>query len=129
MHRLGVGTMHKMTDFMQGLFLGSLQCREYTLGENVGSVPSVGVPVYFIHGSYDYTVSYPLAKVYLEQLRAPVTGFYTFDRSAHSPMFEEPDKTMKILREDVLAGTAGQPADDAVDQAAQPRGPPVRGTR
>lgn len=130
MHRLGVGTMHEMTDLMQGLFLGSLQCREYTLGEKVGlwrgkfsagvsslwgeatttdltrTVPAVDVPVYLLHGSYDYTVSYPLAKVYLEQLRAPVKGFYTFERSAHSPMFEEPDKVVNILRQDVLAGTA-----------------------
>ena len=32
-------------------------------------------------------------------------GFYTFAQSAYSPMFEEPGKMLKILREDVLAGT------------------------
>jgi hypothetical protein len=31
-------------------------------------------------------------------------GFYTFEQSAHSPMFEEPEKTVRVLREDVLAG-------------------------
>jgi hypothetical protein len=36
---------------------------------------------------------------------APVKGFYTFEQSAHSPMFEEPGKMRRILREDVLAGT------------------------
>ena len=36
MHRSGVGTMHTMTSVMQGLFLASLQTREYTLGEKVG---------------------------------------------------------------------------------------------
>ena len=130
MHRLGVGTMHKMTDFMQGTFLGSLQSREYTLGEKVGlwrgkfsagvsalwseviasdlfeALPAVDLPVYFLHGTYDYTVSYTLAKAYFEQLQAPVKGFYTFERSAHSPMFEEPEKALRILREDVLAGTS-----------------------
>lgn len=129
MHRLGVGTMHEMTDFMHGLVLGSLQSREYTLGEKVGlwrgkfsagvsslwsevittdlaaTLPRVEVPVYFLHGSYDYTVSYTLAKAYFEQLRAPMKGFYTFEQSAHSPMFEEPEKTLRILREDVLAAT------------------------
>src|SRR4029077_13994449 len=35
MHRLGVGTMHGMTDVMRGLFVGSMQAREYTLGEKV----------------------------------------------------------------------------------------------
>jgi hypothetical protein len=34
-----------------------------------------------------------------------VKGFYTFEQSAHSPMFEEPEKMEKILRGDVLAGT------------------------
>ena len=34
MHRLGIGTMHTMTNYLQGLFLGSLQAREYTLGKS-----------------------------------------------------------------------------------------------
>jgi pimeloyl-ACP methyl ester carboxylesterase len=130
MHRLGVGTMHEMTDFVRGLVLGSFQTREYTLGEKVNlwrgkfsagvsalwgeaiatdlseKLPAVDLPVYFLHGSYDYTVSYTLAKAYLEQLRAPVKGFYTFEQSAHSPMFEEPDRTLRILREDVLTATS-----------------------
>jgi len=38
------------------------------------------------------------------QLKAPLKGFYTFEQSAHSPIFEEPEKMQKILREDVLAG-------------------------
>jgi hypothetical protein len=37
-------------------------------------------------------------------LRAPIKGFYTFENSAHSPIFEEPDKAQQILVEDVLAG-------------------------
>lgn len=35
---------------------------------------------------------------------APLKGFYTFEQSAHSPVFEEPGKVMTILREDVLNG-------------------------
>ncbi len=31
-------------------------------------------------------------------------GFYTFEQSAHSPLFEEPEKMRKILREDVRVG-------------------------
>jgi len=129
MHRLGVGTMRGMTDYLRGLFLGSLQCRDYTLGEKIGlwrgkftggvsalwtdatstnlpqTVPVVGVPVYLLHGRYDHTVSYELARAYFDELRAPVKGFYTFTESAHSPMFEEPEKTQRILREDVLGRT------------------------
>jgi pimeloyl-ACP methyl ester carboxylesterase len=63
------------------------------------------VPVYFLHGRHDYTVSYSLARAYFESLKGLVKGFYTFAQSAHSPMFEEPEKTLRILQEDVLAGT------------------------
>jgi pimeloyl-ACP methyl ester carboxylesterase len=69
-----------------------------------------------LHGVYDYTCSYSLAKSYFEQLKAPLKGFYTFEGSAHSPIFEEPEKTARILRNDVLAG-----ANDLADQA------PVKG--
>ncbi len=58
----------------------------------------------FFHGKYDYTVSYPLARAYLDTLQAPIKGFYTFENSAHSPMFEEPDRMRQILQEDVLVG-------------------------
>jgi len=39
------------------------------------------------------------------RLSAPLKGFYTFSESAHSPIFEEPDRVMTILREEVLNGT------------------------
>jgi pimeloyl-ACP methyl ester carboxylesterase len=123
MHRLGVGTMHDMHDVMRGLFLASLQTREYTLtekiklsrakltagvstlwSEQVGTnlrekIPAVDVPVYLLHGIYDRTVSYTLARGYFDRLSAPVKGFYTFGRSGHSSVFAEPDRTVRILRE------------------------------
>ena len=129
MHSLGIGTMHDMRSVVTGIFLPSLQSREYTLGEKVNlwrgkfgsgvsslwnemittdlntSVTEFSIPVYFFHGIYDYTCSYTEANVYFENLRAPVKGFYTFDQSAHSPIFEEPDRALRILNTDVLAGT------------------------
>ncbi len=70
-------------------------------------VPELAIPVYFLDGKYDYTCSYTLQKTYLQSLRAPLKGFYTFDSSAHCPFFEEPEKTLRIIREDVLAGRNG----------------------
>lgn len=129
MHRLGIGTTHAMRSVLDGIVLASLQSRDYTLGEKVRlwrgkasagvsvlwqtilasdmatSVPELEVPVYFFHGIYDYTCSYPLAKTYFQRLTAPVKGFYTFDQSAHSPIFEEVEKVRQILRADVLNGT------------------------
>ena len=129
MHTLGVGTTRDMTSIISGIFLPSLRCRDYTFAEKVNlwrgkaragvhplwnrilatdlakQVPELNIPVYFFHGIYDYTVSYDLAKDYFNTIKAPVKGFYTFSQSAHSPMFEEPGKTIKILQTDVLEGT------------------------
>ena len=128
MHRLGIGTTHDMNSVITGIFLPSLACRDYTFTEKVNMwrgksrsgisslwkemlatdmakhVPSVDIPVYFFHGIYDYTVSYTLARDYFEKLKAPVKGFYSFEKSAHSPLFEEPAKMNRILQEDVLKG-------------------------
>ena len=67
-------------------------------------VTELSIPVYFFEGIYDYTCSYTLAKEYFDQLKAPTKGFYTFEQSAHSPLFEEPEKMRRILQEDVLVG-------------------------
>ena len=130
MHGLGVGTTHDMKSIVTGLLLRSLLNREYTLGEKIGmwrgkilsssllwntqlstdltkKVTRLAVPVYFFHAVYDYTVSYPLARSYYELLDAPVKGFYTFKQSAHSPLFEEPEKMREIVRADVLTGSKG----------------------
>ncbi len=127
MHGLGVGTTREMRSVMTGVFLASWLCREYTLGEKLAiwrgkfssdknlwdkmiavdltkEVPKADLPVYFFHGKYDYTVSYPLARAFLDKLQAPIKGFYTFEQSAHSPMFEEPGKLIQIMQQDILAG-------------------------
>jgi len=129
MHSLGVGTTRDMKSVVSGIFFPSLVFREYTLMEKVKlwraksqtgissmwdemtatdlrkQVTELDIPVYFFSGIYDYTVSYTLAKEYFEDIQAPVKGFYTFDQSAHSPFFEEPEKMLQIIREDVLPGT------------------------
>lgn len=130
MHELGVGTTRDMNSVITGMFLPSLLNREYTLGEKIGmwrgkifsgkqlwntqlstdltrKVTRLELPVYFFHGVYDYTVSYPLTKAYYKQLDAPVKGFYTFKQSAHSPLLEEPEKVRSIVRTDILNGSKG----------------------
>jgi len=130
MHRLGVGTTRDMRSVVTGLFLPSWRFPGYTLREKVNlwrgkvfsrrsalwnemlatdlteRVAGLRLPAYFLHGRHDYTASYEMAKAYARRLVAPVKGFYTFERSAHSPMFEEPERTLRILREDVLTGGA-----------------------
>ncbi len=129
MHRLGIGTTHAMRSIITGIFVPSWLNREYTLREKVNlwrakigagasilwdemlatdlaeRVPRLAIPTYFFHGVHDYTCAYAVAKAYFDTLVAPVKGFYTFERSAHSPIFEEPARALRILREDVLNGT------------------------
>jgi pimeloyl-ACP methyl ester carboxylesterase len=128
MHSLGIGTTHGMNSVFSGIFLPSLTFREYTLMEKINmwrgksqsgvspmwdeiiatdltiTVPELEIPVYFFEGIYDYTCSYTEAKSYFVKLKAPLKGFYTFVQSAHSPIFEEPEKMGKILQENVLLG-------------------------
>jgi pimeloyl-ACP methyl ester carboxylesterase len=126
MHKLGVGTTRDMRSVITGIFLPTWIDPEYTLEEKINiwrgkwsmsskqlwnevlktditaKVPKLDVPVYFLQGKHDYTTSYALAKAYLEQLEAPLKGFYTYESAAHSPMFEEPQRTRDILMKDVL---------------------------
>ena len=67
----------------------------------------MAIPAYLFSGVHDYTVSYPLSKQGLEKLEAPRKGFYSFQQSAHSPIFEEPAKVREILTKDVLGGATG----------------------
>jgi len=126
MHSLGIGTTHDMNSVLSGIFIPSLTFRGYTLLEKINmwrgksqsgvslfwdemiatdltiKVPELEIPVYFFGGIYDYTCSYILAKDYLEKLQAPMKGFYTFEQSAHSPLFEEPKSFIEIMVNDVI---------------------------
>lgn len=129
MHSLGIGTMREMKSVISGIFLPSLTFRDYSLSDKINlwrgkirtgvsvmwneilktdltlKVQTLEIPVYFLEGRHDYTCSYALAKDYFFKLNAPVKGFYTFEQSAHSPIFEEPEKARNILMKDVLTGS------------------------
>ena len=127
MHELGIGTMHKMKSVFRGVFIPLWTCKAYTLKEKVSiwkskfsflpktnlinemletdfasKVPKLDIPVYFLSGKYDLTVNIDLSKAYLAKLEAPLKGFYTFNNSAHSPLFEEPELVRKIIEKDIL---------------------------
>lgn len=120
MHALGVGTTRSMKSVITGIFFPSLRMTDYSLKERINiwrgklfvnrtmqdnftfnafeTVKSVNVPVYFFAGKYDYTCCYELQKEYFEFLDAPQKYFYTFENSAHSPLFEEPEKAEEIIK-------------------------------
>lgn len=125
MHELGIGTMRNLRNLFKDLFLPSLYFSEYTLWEKynlwagksksgisqnweemartnlIETKNDFKIPVYLFHGVYDYTCSYELSKKYFDKINSPIKGFYTFNQSAHSPLFEEPEKMNRILVNDV----------------------------
>ncbi len=126
MMQLGIGVMHNCTSMMECV-MTVLRYKGYTLKEKfkfpmgssfslkclwefvlqtdlIKQVKELKVPVYIFQGKYDYQVSYFIAKEFAAAVNAPVKGFYTFENSAHSPCFEEPDKMCHILLTDVLQG-------------------------
>lgn len=127
MHDLGIGTKRSMRSVFKDVFIPVWMCKAYTLREKVNiwiskfsfikktklidelfqtdipsKIPKLEIPVYFFSGKYDLTVNHDLSKEYLDKLQAPLKGFYTFTESAHSPIFEEPEKLRDILVKDVL---------------------------
>ena len=127
MHKSGIGTMHKMKSIFREIFIPAWTCKAYTMGEKINiwrskfsflpktnlinemletdftiKVPSLEIPVYFFSGKYDLTVNVNLSKAYLNKMNAPLKGFYTFNNSAHSPLFEEPLLVRQIIETDIL---------------------------
>lgn len=126
MHRLGGGTTRDMTSTLTGVFFPVWRCGAYTLGEKVNiwrglawsrrflwddfiatdlttRIHRLDLPVYFFTGAHDLTANHDLSRMFFAQIDAPVKGFYTFDASAHSPLFEEPHRAREILRQDVMS--------------------------
>ena len=126
MHELGVGTMKSMEGVIGGLFIPSLLFSEYTLAEKINlwkgkarsgisimwdemldhdlSIENTtfAIPFYIFHGISDLTCSYALSREYSDKIIAPRKGFFTFNESAHSPIFEEPGKSIAIIKEKIL---------------------------
>lgn len=114
MHALGIGTTHEMRSVITGVFLPTLTNREYTLRERVDiwrgkwsanstrlwnelvatdvttKVSRLELPAYLLHGAFNLTVSYELARSNLADLDAPIKGFYTFERSPRQRVHVRP---------------------------------------
>lgn len=127
MHELGIGTMRAMTSVFWGVFIPVWMCKAYSIREKINiwkskftfikkarfveqlfaydipsMFPELEVPIYFFSGKYDLTVNIGLSKAYFKKLKAPLKRFYTFEHSAHSPLFEEPHRMRDIIAKDVL---------------------------
>ncbi len=105
------------------LFIKSiLRCPEYTLADKFNyawgaqeavrrlwptaiatdlnqTVPKIAVPYYLFQGVHDYQTPYRIAKRYFDHVQAPEKRLFTFVNSAHSPIFEEPERFMQFISE------------------------------
>lgn len=92
-------TMSEKMNYMQGNMFSLKHVFHHILEDDLfKSSVSFEVPVYVIHGAFDYQVSYELAGKWFDLIEAPDKGFYTFEHSAHSPNTEESEKFVTTLR-------------------------------
>jgi pimeloyl-ACP methyl ester carboxylesterase len=128
MHQLGVGHTREMRSVITGIFVPVWQMRAYTVMDKINvwrgkiwsrpffwedllrddltaRLTEFDLPVYFFLGRYDMTANPDLSRAYFDRITAPMSGIYTFEHSAHSPLFEEPVRAIEILLRDVLQGT------------------------
>ena len=123
MHYLGVGTTSDMNNVIMGLFFPSLRITAYTPGERINiwrgkaasgkfavhndsqqfnafeSVPGIEIPIYFFAGKNDMTCCISLQREYYETIEAPQKEFFLYEGCAHSPIYEDGEKTREILDE------------------------------
>lgn len=124
MHELGIGTMRTMKSILRDIFIPVWTCRAYTIREKIQiwkskfrflpatslrtetlftdfaeKYPEIEVPVWFMSGRHDLTVNVGLAEDYYNNLKAPDKRLYIFENSAHSPLFEEPERFMEVIAE------------------------------
>ncbi len=121
MHSLGVGTTSDMDDVITDLFFPSLRVTAYTPLERINiwrgkaasgsfavhnesrlfnafeAVPDVDIPIYFFAGEKDMTCCTSIQKEYFETVKAPHKEFFLYEGCAHSPIYEDKEKTCGIL--------------------------------
>lgn len=66
-------------------------------------IDEVEVPVYFVIGRHDWNTPFELVEEYFDLLKAPKKELIWFEKSAHSPCHEEPDKFNRLMVEKVKA--------------------------
>ncbi len=112
----GCATTREMRSDAKDIFARQMSCKCYSFSERVNfwrgkmllgksayrsyhvsaDVPAV-IPVCFISGYYDYTTPVTLTEELYEKLVAPEKSFYTFSKSAHSPLWEENDQVIEVM--------------------------------
>ena len=80
-------------------------CKEMQFINFLKQAPELKVPVYFVVGKYDYNTPAVLVSKYFRKIKAPKKELILFEKSAHSPLFEESDKFNELLISKILPET------------------------
>lgn len=88
------------------LYAGSIQNQDVLLKETVDFpvseiVTKLEIPAYFVMGKYDGMTTPEAAETYLENLVCDEKELVIFEHSAHFPQFEEKDRFLEWLWEEV----------------------------
>ena len=122
LHDAGGGTILDKTEF-EGITLPIILCRCYTIREKINyirgmkmyrtapvadelkdfdyreSITRLEIPVYFISGEKDYNCPWEQVRDYCDMIEAPDKEFFLVPDSAHSPLWENPERTCDIMRQ------------------------------
>jgi pimeloyl-ACP methyl ester carboxylesterase len=67
-------------------------------------IPEIEIPVYFLHGRFDYFTPGELIKQYYHHVSAPMgKKIIWFEKSGHEPEYQEPQKFRDVMINQVLA--------------------------
>lgn len=112
-------TLSDKWGYLKGNRLSQSQLFHHVIEDNLfESSNSFKVPVFVIHGLYDYQVSHELARKWVDMISAPQKGFYSFQHSAHSPNLEEPEEFVSIVNS-IVENTASLINEDLISDAVQ----------
>ncbi len=65
------------------------------------------IPVFVFQGKHDYQTTHRQAKIYFDNLQAPLKCFYSFEQAAHWPHVEQYQEFERIVRRDILGAAPG----------------------
>lgn len=84
----------------------NVYCLSQPIGQEkvdfIRDVKELEIPVCLFMGKSDYNTVYDLAKEWLDNLNAPYKKFISFDKSGHTPQWEEPEKWNREFAKEVL---------------------------
>lgn len=72
--------------------------RHFNISDEYTTPLTLEIPVFILQGRYDTITVSGNSENYFRRINAPAKTFFWFERSAHYPFFEEPEKFHRIVK-------------------------------